>query len=408
MWRLGFFFHDMAFGLLTVFIPLYVVVFQNTSILGGPLLALGVMTSLAIFCSIPASFLWGYLCDKTRHYKAFILLSFASITVILFLMALPFAQNLIVFVVLYVVMQMLHVAHESPKNVLVTEHYSRNDWESSFGLYEGVTEIGFIIGLIAGMVLFASALSFSALSTYSFFLCCGLSAVAFVFAVAFIADPLMIFERRLVGIERKLDFTNRGFEGSSRLMDGLKWDGSLKEDSFLGLVLGIVLFSFATSLFFTPLPIYLKDLFGGQQQYVYLAYILNSVGATIGYFLIRRRARTMDIKKQMPRFVILRSLLIFALVGIVEFAMFPKILVGLLLVFIGFAYAMYYILMLSLSMEVIPEGKAGFFDGLVGLGAGLGAFLGPFLANSLSFVILFAITAVIFLLAFITLKIFSH
>ncbi len=408
MWRLGFFFHDMAFGLLTVFIPLYVVVFQNTSILGGPLLALGVMTSLAIFCSIPASFLWGYLCDKTRHYKAFILLSFASITVILFLMALPFAQNLIVFVVLYVVMQMLHVAHESPKNVLVTEHYSRNDWESSFGLYEGVTEIGFIIGLIAGMVLFASALSFSALSTYSFFLCCGLSAVAFVFAVAFIADPLMIFERRLVGIERKLDFTNRGFEGSSRLMDGLKWDGSLKEDSFLGLVLGIVLFSFATSLFFTPLPIYLKDLFGGQQQYVYLAYILNSVGATIGYFLIRRRARTMDIKKQMPRFVILRSLLIFALVGIVEFAMFPKILVGLLLVFIGFAYAMYYILMLSLSMEVIPEGKAGFFDGLVGLGAGLGAFLGPFLANSLSFVIMFAIAAVIFLLAFIALKIFSH
>ena len=125
MWRLGFFFHDMAFGLLTVFIPLYVVVFKNTSILGGPLLALGVMTSIAIFCSIPASFLWGYLCDKTRHYKIFILLSFFSIAVLLFLMTLPFAQNLIVFVILYVVMQMLHVAHESPKNVLVTEHYSR-------------------------------------------------------------------------------------------------------------------------------------------------------------------------------------------------------------------------------------------------------------------------------------------
>ena len=133
MWRLGFFFHDMAFGLLTVFIPLYVVVFKNTRILGGPLLALGVMTSIAIFCSIPASFLWGYLCDKTRHYKAFILLSFASMAVILFLMTLSFAQNLIVFVGLYVIMQVLHVAHESPKNVLITEHYSRNDWEKSFG-----------------------------------------------------------------------------------------------------------------------------------------------------------------------------------------------------------------------------------------------------------------------------------
>src|SRR5674476_377627 len=104
MWRLGFFFHEIAFGLLSVFIPLYLVAFKDTSILGGPLLALGVMTSIAIFCSIPASFLWGYLCDKTRHYKVFILLSFVSIALILFLMTLPFAQNLITFVILYVAM----------------------------------------------------------------------------------------------------------------------------------------------------------------------------------------------------------------------------------------------------------------------------------------------------------------
>jgi MFS family permease len=413
MWRLGFFFHDMAFGLLTVFIPLYVVVFQNTSILGGPLLALGVMTSIAIFCSIPASFLWGYLCDKTRHYKIFILLSFSSIALILFLMTLPIAKNLLVFVGLYIVMQMLHVAHESPKNVLVTENYSRCDWEKSFGFYEGLTEIGFIVGLAIGMLMFASALSFSVLSTYSFYICSVLSMVAFIFAVAFIADPLMNFERRLVGIERKLDYASRGFEGSSKLMDGLKWDGSLKEDSFLGLVLGIVLFSLATSLFFTPLPVYLKGLFGGQQQYVYLAYILNSVGATVGYFLIRGRARSMDIKKQMPRFVLLRSLLIFTLVGVISFAIAPTLLTCLLLVCLGFAYSIYYILMLSLSMEVIPEGKAGFFDGMVSLGAGAGAFIGPFLANSFNYlpnqfvyVPIFIITAIIFLVAFITLKLF--
>ncbi len=406
MWRLGFFFHDMAFGLLTVFIPLYVVLFKNTSILGGPLLALGVMTSIAIFFSIPASFLWGYLCDKTRHYKAFILLSFASLSIILFLMALPFAQNLIVFVALYVVMQMLHVAHESPKNVLVTEHYSRNDWESSFGFYEAITEIGFIIGLAAGMVLFASALSFSVLSTYSFFLCSGLSVVAFVLALLLIADPLMIFERRLVNIERKLDLSHRGFEGSAKLMDGLPWKGSLKEDSFLGFALAIVLFALATSLFFTPLPIYLRDVFGGQEQYVYLAYILNSVGATVGYFLIRSKARTMDIKKQMPRFIFLRSLLIFALVGVISLAFEPTLLTFVLLICIGFVYAMYYIMMLSLSMEVIPQGKAGFFDGMVGLGAAIGAFLGPFLAYNLNYIPTFLIAAVIFLGAFIALKVF--
>ncbi|HSQ49514.1 MAG TPA: MFS transporter [Candidatus Deferrimicrobiaceae bacterium] len=405
MWRLGFFFHDMAFGLLTVFIPLYVVTFQDTSILGGPLLALGVMTSIAIFCSIPASFIWGYLCDKTRHYKAFILLSFASITVILFLMTLPFAQNILAFVILYVAMQMLHVAHESPKNVLVTEHYCRNEWERSFGFYEGLTEIGFIIGLGVGMFMFASTLSFSLLATYSFYLCSALSVVSFVLAVALIADPLMIFERRLVAIERAMDFSHRGFEGSQKLMDGLKWDGSLKRDSFLGFACAIVLFSLATSLFFTPLPVYLKEVFGGQDQYVYLAYILNSVGATVGYFLIRRQARSMDIRKQMPRFILLRSVLVFALVGVISLAVAPTILTCILLVCLGFAYAMYYIMMISLSMEIIPQGKAGLFDGMVNLGAAIGAFLGPFIANTLNYIPTFLITAVLFLAAFAVLKI---
>jgi MFS family permease len=412
MWRLGFFFHDMAFGLLTVFIPLYVVTFQNTAILGGPLLALGVMTSIAIFCSIPASYLWGYLCDKTRHYKIFILFSFAFIAIILFLMTLPFAQNLIVFVLLYVIMQMVHVAHESPKNVLVTEHYSRNDWERSFGFYEGLTEIGFILGLAAGMVLFASTLAFSTMVNYALYFCSGLSVVSFVLALALITDPLMVFERRLVKIERKIDFTYRGVEGSTKLMDGLRWKESLKQDSFKGFAVAIVLFALATGLFFTPLPIYLKQKFGGQDSYVYLAYILNSVGSTVGYFLVRSRASSLDIRKQMPRFIFLRSFLVFLFVGVIWLAIAPTLITCVLLVCLGFTYAMYYIMMLSLSMEIIPEGKAGLFDGMVSLGAALGAFLGPFLVTRFSYlpsnfiyVPIFILTAVIFLVAFLALKV---
>jgi MFS family permease len=407
MWRLGFFFHEIAFGLLSVFIPLYLVAFKDTSILGGPLVALGVMTSIAIFCSIPASFLWGYLCDATRHYKVFILLSFLSSAVILFLMTLPFAQNILLFVALYIAMQMLHVAHESPKNVLIAEHYSRDDWEKSYGFYEGLTEIGFIVGLAIGLFAFASSLSLSVLSTYTLYLCSGLSVAAFVLSIVLIADPLMIFERRLVGIERRIDYTYRGVESSSRLMDGLRWDGSLKEDSFRGFALAIVMFALASSLFFTPLPIFLKIGLGLPTSMVYVAYILNSVGATAGYFLIRGRARSMDIRKQMPRFVLFRSLLIFALVGFIQFAFSPTIITGILLVFIGFAYAMYYIMMLSLSMELIPEGKTGYFDGLVGLGAAIGAFLGPFLAEHLNYLPTFLVAAVVFLIAFIALKLFS-
>ena len=95
-------------------------------------------------------------------------------------------------------------------------------------------------------------------------------------------------------------------------MDGLRWNGSLKQDSFLGFAFAIVLFSLATSLFFTPLPIYLKDVFGGQEQYVYLAYILNSVGATVGYFLIRSKARVNGYKKTDATFHISHEVFLFS------------------------------------------------------------------------------------------------
>jgi MFS family permease len=410
MWRLGFFFHEIAFGLLSVFIPLYLVAFKDTSVLGGPLVALGIMMSIAIFCSIPASFLWGYLCDATRHYKAFILLSFLSSAIILFLMTLPFAQNVIPFVALYVVMQVLHVAHEAPKNVLIAEHYSRDEWEKSYGIYEGLTEIGFITGLLIGFGLFAfaSSLSSGILATYTLYLCSGLSLVAFILSIVFVADPLMIFERRLVGIERKIDYTCRGVEKSSRLMDGLRWDGSLKQDNFVGFALAIVMFSLATSIFFTPLPIFLKQGLQLPTSMVYIAYILVSIGATAGYFLMSRKARSMDIRKQMPRFVLFRSIMVFLFVVVIMFAFSPTFLTGVLLVFIGFAFGMYYIMMLSLSMEVIPEGKSGFFDGLVGVGAAVGSFLGPFLANNLNYLPTFLIAGAVFFFAFITLKLFAR
>jgi MFS family permease len=407
MWRLGFFFHEIAFGLLSVFLPLYVVTFQDASIFGGPLVALGIMTSIALFCTIPASFFWGYICDKARRYKIFILLSFLSSAVILFLLTLPFAQNIVVFVSLYVIMQVLHVSHEAPKNVLIAEHYSRDQWEGSYAFYEGLTEIGFIVGLGIGLFAFASTLSFSAIATYTFYLCSGLSVVAFILAVLMIADPLIIFERRLVGIEKKIDFTYRGVESTNRIWNGMTWDGGLKQDSFTGFALAIILFSLATSIFFTPLPIFLSQGLNLPTSMVYVAYILNSIGAMAGYFLIGQRARSMDVRKQMPRFVLIRSLLVFLLVGAIEFAFSPTIFTGIILISLGFAYAMYYILMLSLSMELIPAGKSGVFDVLVGLGGAFGSFLGPYLAHSLNYMPTFFIAGIIFFLAFLTLKIFS-
>jgi MFS family permease len=397
MWRLGFFFHEMAFGLLSVFIPLYVI----SPAIGGSLVDLGVMTSLALLLTIPASYFWGYICDKTRRYKLYILLSFFSIAIFLFLFS--YATDVFTFTILYVLMAILHAAQEPPKNVLISESYSRNEWEKSFALYEGITEFGFLLGLLVG--LFTATLNFSA--TYTLYLCSGLNLAAFLLSLFFVADPLMIFERRLVSIENKLGFTFRGFNAAFDLMDGRPMREKLRRDNLLVFGVSMVLFSLASSIFFTPLPVFFAQDLALPESMVFLVYMLSSSGAMTGFFYMSRRAVYLDARKQMRRMILLRGLLILLLIVVVQAAFAPTLLAGAILVMMGFAFALYSILMLSLSMEIIPAGKAGLIDVLVALGAAGGSFLGPYLAETLSFLPMFFVASVVFLLSFLVLKIFS-
>ena len=78
-----------------------------------------------------------------------------------------------------------------------------------------------------------------------------------------------------------------------------------------------------------------------------------------------------------------------------------------MLVGLGFAFAVYSILMLCNSMALVPEGKSGIIDVLTGLGAATGAFLGPYLAEIIGYLPAFLIAGLIFLVAFVCLKVFS-
>jgi len=82
-------------------------------------------------------------------------------------------------------------------------------------------------------------------------------------------------------------------------------------------------------------------------------------------------------------------------------------MVGLMLVGLGFAFAVYSILMLCNSMALVPEGRVGIIDVLSGLGAATGAFTGPFLAGVVGYLPAFIVAGVLFLVAFVCIKVFS-
>jgi MFS family permease len=391
MWQLGFFFHEMAFGLLSIFLPLYIV---N---IGGSLVDVGLMASLATLLAIPASFIWGYLCDKTRRYKRYILISFLTSSTLLY--SLTFTKDMAVIIALYAAMAVFHVAHEPPKNVLICELYPREEWERSFALYEGLTEAGWLTGLVTGV--FISLLGFK--PTTTLLICSSLNLLAFLSSLLLLSDPPLIFERSLVRIRRGVDLAYRGITILSKLLNGFPTPVNLVKENLALFCAALVFFAFATSTLFTPLPIFLHKNLGLTTTLVYTVYVLNSAAGMIGYFLTGGKLTLQQEKKRLQKVVLLRSGLAFLLAAFTISAQtaFPF---ALILFLMGFAYALYYVCVLSLSMELIPAGMAGLFDALVGLGSAAGAYLGPYVAQTFGFSYVFATSGAAFLLAYIFFK----
>jgi len=384
--------------LLSVFLPLYI-----TGHLGGSLIDVGIMIAVANFVAVPFSFFWGYLCDKTRRYRFYILLSFSAMTVLLYLFSLT--SIITVLMALYVAIAVFHVAHEAPKNVLISEYYSRTEWEGSFASYEALTELGWLSGLLLGFLL--SAYGFGSVSLI--LLCSLLNLIAFVSSLFLVKDPLFVFERRLVSIERAVDFAHRGFSFVSKVLDGIGPKGGLRTENVSIFCAGLLLFSLATSMFFTPLPVFFSGSLGMSQSLVFGIFVFNKFGAFLGYVLAGGRVQQLNGRDVVRKANLVRGLLsLFLISTIVWFSVFTLTLAVTALMVMGVAYGFFLISTLSLSMELIPEGKAGLFNALISLGGALGCFLGTYIAENYSFLVLFLVTSLGFFLGYIAFKTYTE
>ncbi|MEM2915541.1 MAG: hypothetical protein QXH91_09125, partial [Candidatus Bathyarchaeia archaeon] len=156
---------------------------------------------------------------------------------------------------------------------------------------------------------------------------------------------------------------------------------------------------------YTPLPIFFSKELELSEDFVFAVFLLNSGGEALGYFLIRRETLRGRRKSRLCKVVMFRSILVFLLILIVLKAAYTSLMSMVILALMGFAYALFIIYTLLLSMELIPEGKSGLFNVMAGIGAACGAFIGPFLAEKAGFISVFLITGVIFLLSYVAFKI---
>lgn len=395
MWWLGFVFHEMSFGLLSVFIPLYIVA------ISGSLIHVGIISLTALVVAIPASFLWGHLCDRSRHYKPYILLSFLLLAFILY--ATAFTTDISLLIALYALMAFFHMAHEAPKNVFIAETYMRRGWERAYALYGGVTRVGWLIGIFVGLFMSASGLRASSI----LLACSGLNLMAFIISIFFLSDPIFASERNLVRIERGVLRIYRGVTALRPAGDicagvdrGLPGFGEARTGT---LCFGLIAFFMATGALFTPLPVFFSRSLALPQSMIYALFCANSLGGIIGYALII----WLDLYSEgrtLYRMAALRGALALLLIAIGFLPGHGAAFAAAILFLSGLAYAVFHVLSFSMFMEVLPERMAGLLNVVTGLGEALGSFIGPFIAERFGFTHLFLIAGLTFLISYVILK----
>lgn len=395
---IGFVFHKISFGLLSILLPLYL----TQVISGGNLTVWGLIASVATFVAIPFSFLWGYLCDVTQRYRFFVLLSFGGVTSLLYIFSLT--SDLLSLGILYVLIVVFQVGYEPSKNVLVTENYSHIDWKRGFAYYAGLTETGWVVGLFLGFILTLLGFSSAILIT----ICIALSFMSFTLSVIFVSDPALVFERSLVKIERSFSLVQRGVELLARLNFDKNDFGELNQENIYALCFGLMLFSLATSMFIIPLPIFFVQILALPTSTVFALFLINSLGCLSGYFLVHKNHRNVKETSTATQVSLLRGILVFSLLFLGYLSLTLVLTLSMFVLAIsGFVYAFYSVSVLSISMEVIQRGKTGLFTALLGAGSGIGCLTGPIIAEKFGFNYTFIISATCFLLSFVAFKIFS-
>jgi MFS family permease len=142
------------------------------------------------------------------------------------------------------------------------------------------------------------------------------------------------------------------------------------------------------------------------ESLTFAVFMLNSGGTVAGHFLAGR-VNQQTGKARVGRIAVLRSFLTLGLVAAMLLPLHNVALATAILMLMGFAYALFLVYTLSLSMDLIPQGKAGLFNVLIGIGGACGSFVCPFVAQTFGFFYVFLLTGAIFLTAYIALKLFG-
>ncbi len=397
---------NLAAGGVSILIPLYVLH------LGGGVDDIGLLTAVGNLVGVPASIIWGTLSDRWGMRKIFAIIGFLGVAISFFLMGIVNSyRSLILLNATYILFWM---SAASVVTVLIIEKEDRDRWDCKIGSFNVSAGLGWSIGLALGFIwTTVSAIILhegSGASLRYLFLALG----AFAFFGAVLAAKLIPED---VKFERK-GFRGRMLEAGDMITERFRYVPAhlyylLKPSRLVATVhkFGVSLAGFLTSvaiiytgfsIFFIPLPAYLKVSAGLGNEKVYLLFIANALASALLYRVAARWTRKIGAFRVLRVSLLARVILFPGLVA-------PFLLIGstglqvlvaaLIIVFIGTSWAFINISTLVIVSKLSPErikGQVfGVYNGIIGLSAVGGSLIGGYVAQFGNYLVAFLIASLL-------------
>lgn len=381
--------NGVAQGILGTLIPLYLI--QG---LQANLVDLGVMTFTASLLLIPASIFLGSLPDRARASKPYILLSFLSASILLFIMA--SRTSVVEFQILYVILELVNYLRGPSTSILIAETFERRVRSTLIARQGFIEGIGAVIGLGLCTILIDD-LGYSGL----LFLACPLKFASFLIALVTIRDSPLYIERhldRLDGVVGKVEDFSFHLASDGSIIPSLNGDwrfGSPVNMKLFGL--GRALFAFATQNFFTSLSIFLLTRVQLNTSTVFLVFLVRSIFGGLSYLFIDQlfgSSGGFSIKVG----TLLRAVLVMLIPVTLLLPMpYSMVFAAIILSAVAVSGSIYLVGSSLVTLLNAQPGSFGLYDAFASLGGALGNFSGGLIPSLYGFEILFVISGALFL-----------
>lgn len=379
-WFTGYFFSNLAGGLISPLIPLFII-----SFLGLGVFYVGLTTAIVSLASIPSLIVWGNLSDSIKKRKIFILIGFVGS--FFALIPISLATDLSTYMLLQIAFQVLAMAAVPVSTVIIIENVEKSRWPAIMSKFNLIASLGTLVGLIIGTVLMEIYTGKSTILVEIYEIASFVYLAAAVTSYFIIPEPgspgagripHSVHNIRLVERIRFFPSAVIHFAGLSRGIKG----ASLKKDTRLFLICTFFLMT-AFQLYFVPFPVFIIKSMGGGNTDIFLMYLLNSFFGTIAYRFTGRIINKFGVRNVLAGTLFVRALLFAAMAAVpfIIFMNFPFIFAALVFYgvmgglwgFIGISEVAY----ISRIAQKTNRGKAmGYYNSLNGLGqifGGLGS-----------------------------------